>query len=125
MADRITFLNKMNDSVQIGDELHWTPIDAATGEGIPLLANSDIGIITGIGEKYVEVGGEINGVVQAATVPTFGVNVMFFMFRKPAYNGHTNISSLKGYYAEVEFTNSSTSKQELFTVGSEVTESSK
>ena len=114
----------MNDSVQIGDELHWTPIDAATGEGTPL-ANSDIGIITGIGEKYVEVGGEIGGVIQTATVPAFSADVMFFMFRKPAYNGHTNISSLKGYYAEVEFTNSSTSKQELFTVGSEVTESSK
>ena len=125
MADRITFLNKINESVQVGDELYWTPANVVTGEGIPLLANSDIGIITGIGEKYVEVGGEINGVVQAATVPTFGVNVMFFMFRKPAYNGHTNISSLKGYYAEVEFANNSTSKQELFTVGSEVTESSK
>ena len=124
MADRITFLNKINESVQVGDELHWTQFNVVTGEGMPL-ANSDIGIITGIGEKYVEVGGEINGVVQAATVPVFSADVMFFMFRKPAYNGHTNTSSLKGYYAEVEFANNSTSKQELFTVGSEVTESSK
>ena len=125
MADRITFLNKINDSVQIGDELYWTPVNVVTGVGVAITPSSDIGTITGIGEKYVEVGGEINGVIQTATVPSFVANVMFFMFRKPAHNGHTNTSSLKGYYAEVEFTNSSTSKQELFTVGSEVTESSK
>jgi len=47
------------------------------------------------------------------------------MFRKPAHNDYTNTSSLKGYHAEVEFTNPSTSKQELFAVGSEVTMSSK
>jgi len=44
------------------------------------------------------------------------------MFRKPVAE---NISSLKGYFAEVEFSNDSTSKQELFAVGSEVTISSK
>jgi len=50
---------------------------------------------------------------------------LFFMFRKPAHNNYTNTSSLKGYHAEVEFTNNSASKQELFAVGSEVTISSK
>ena len=49
----------------------------------------------------------------------------FFMFRKLEYNGYTNISSLKGYFAEVEFSNNSQEKQELFAVGSEVTISSK
>ena len=47
---------------------------------------------------------------------------LFFMFRKPV---EQNVSSLKGYYAETTFTNSSTEKQELFTVGSEITISSK
>jgi len=49
---------------------------------------------------------------------------LFFMFRKPVAE---NVSSLKGYFAEVEFataTNVNT-KQELFSVGSEVTISSK
>ena len=46
---------------------------------------------------------------------------LFFMFRKPV---EQNISSLKGYFAEATFTNSSTAKQELFAVGSEVTMSS-
>ena len=49
----------------------------------------------------------------------------FFMFRKLEYNGYTNISSLKGYFAEVEFSNDSQEKQELFAIGSEVTISSK
>ena len=114
MADKITFLNKINDSVQVGDELYYSTLS-----GSPLVASAEteVGVITGIGEKYVEVGdGE---------APGFVADTLFFMFRKPAHNGHTNTSSLKGYYAEVEFTNNSTSKQELFTVGSEVTESSK
>lgn len=46
----------------------------------------------------------------------------FFMFQKP---NDQNVSGLKGYYAEVELTNDSTAKQELFAVGSEITISSK
>ena len=46
----------------------------------------------------------------------------FFMFQKPS---EQNVSSLKGYYAEVTLTNNSTAKQELFAVGSEITISSK
>jgi len=44
------------------------------------------------------------------------------MFQKPITD---NVSSLVGYHAEAEFINISTSKQELFAVGSEVTMSSK
>jgi hypothetical protein len=57
---------------------------------------------------------------------------LHFMFHKLEHahanlpnGGYTNVSSLKGYFAEVEFSNSSTEKQELYTVGSEVTISSK
>ena len=50
------------------------------------------------------------------------IETLFFMFRKPV---EENVSSLKGYYAEATFTNSSPTKQELFAVGSEVTMSSK
>ena len=114
MADRINFSKKINDSVQVGDELYWAPVSVPD----PIL----VGIITGIGDKYVEVGGEIDGVTQTANTPVFVANTTFFMFRKPV---EENISSLKGYHAEVEFTNSATTKQELFAVGSEITISSK
>ena len=116
MADRINFDKKINDSVQVGDELYWAPVPA------PAINPIIVGIITGIGDKYVEVGGEINGVIQTATTPTFVANTVFFMFRKPV---EENISSLKGYYAEATFTNSVTTKQELFAIGSEITISSK
>ena len=44
------------------------------------------------------------------------------MFSK---NKEVNNNSLLGYYAEVKLINNSTDKIELFTLGSEVTESSK
>ena len=111
MADRINFSKKINDSVQVGDELYLTNIDQ-TPIPPPLL----VGIIDKIGEKYV--------IVDTAFSMTGGATLenIFYMFRKPV---EQNVSSLKGYYAESTFTNNSTSKQELFAVGSEVTMSSK
>ena len=109
MADRINFDKKINVSVQIGDELYYSIISGTTAG-----PETSLGTITAIGEKYVEVASAGNAVTGN-----------FFIFRKPAHNDYTNTSSLKGYHAEVEFTNSSTSKQELFAVGSEVTISSK
>ena len=44
------------------------------------------------------------------------------MFSK---NTSVNNSSLLGYYAEVKLTNTRTDKIELFSIGSEVTQSSK
>ena len=44
------------------------------------------------------------------------------MFEK---NSQVNSSSIKGYYASVKFINHSTSEVELFSIGSEVSESSK
>jgi hypothetical protein len=116
MADRITFSKKINDSVQVGDELYYSVISGTTAG-----SETSLGTITAIGEKYVE--------VASAGSAAIG---NFFSFRKPMHadaslpnGGYTNTSSLKGYHAEVEFTNPSTSKQELFAVGSEVTMSSK
>ena len=44
------------------------------------------------------------------------------MFEK---DKQVNSSSLIGYYAEVKFVNNSTEKVELFSIGAEVSESSK
>ena len=46
----------------------------------------------------------------------------YIMFEK---DKQVNSSSLMGYYANVKLMNDSTSKIELFSLGSEVTESSK
>ena len=47
---------------------------------------------------------------------------MFILFTK---NNNINSSSLLGYYADVKFENDSLEKIELFSVGSEITQSSK
>lgn len=49
-------------------------------------------------------------------------NNSFISFLK---NNKVNKKSVKGYYAEVKFVNNSVEKAELFTVGSEISESSK
>ena len=68
-------------------------------------------------------GASSNRVIDnVSVVDTSTTQAILFMFRKPV---DENVSSLKGYYAESTFTNDSTEKQELFSVGSEITISSK
>lgn len=117
MPSTIYFNEKINDSVQIGDNLYQSII----GAGWIGLPPTLVGPITDIGEKYVYLA--TNYALPTGTLPA--VYEVFFSFLKPEHNGYTNVSSLKGYYAEAEFSNNSTNKQELFAVGSEVTISSK
>ena len=56
---------------------------------------------------------------NAISLPTANDFISF------AKNNKVNMSSLLGYYAGVNFVNNSTEKVELFSVGSEVSESSK
>ena len=58
-------------------------------------------------------------VYDGATTPS---NSDYIMFEK---DKQVNSSSLIGYYANVKLTNNSTKKIELFSLGSEVSESSK
>tara|TARA_R110000824_G_scaffold161538_4_gene336872 strand:+ start:67 stop:441 length:375 start_codon:yes stop_codon:yes gene_type:complete len=121
----INFDKKINESVQVGDELYYltppstTPIKAGPGQ-----IDS---VITGIGTDRKHI--DVNPLDSSLAAVASGT---FFMFLKPEHTnanlpngGYTNVSSLKGYYAEVKMLNTSTSKQELFVVGSEVTISSK
>ena len=54
--------------------------------------------------------------------PNFPLDKVFFMFMK---NEIANISSVKGYFAEARIATNSNVKTELFTLGSEITQSSK
>ena len=60
--------------------------------------------------------------IELADVNTGPYNGDFIFFSK---NKTINTSSLLGYYANVKFENNSTNKVELFSIGSEVSESSK
>ena len=104
MADRITFINKINDSVQVGDQLFY----GATVQ--------PLGTITAIGEKYIEVD-DATGAVAAD----------FFSFKKVNHVDSYSYSKsgTKGYYASVKMSTSETTKTKLFALGSEVAVSSK
>ena len=117
MADRINFSKKINDSVQVGDELYWIIVNLSTGDAVAPPMSS--GEITEIGEKYVKVD---TAAPPQGTTPLGPGLAHFYAFQKPV---EENVSSLKGYYAEATFTNSFLTKQELFAIGSEITVSSK
>tara|TARA_R100001443_G_scaffold25472_2_gene38349 strand:+ start:12985 stop:13314 length:330 start_codon:yes stop_codon:yes gene_type:complete len=109
MALKIKLNNNIdNSSLQIGDIAYHSVIDAnGFGNGF-----TKIGEITNIEADAIEI-----------TTPLSSPNVNdFIMFSK---NTSVNNSSLLGYYAEVKLTNNSRDKAELFTLGSEVIESSK
>lgn len=122
MADRINFDKNINESVQVGDELYYlTPPSTTPIKAGPSQADC---VITSVGEKHIEVNSLVAGLNTGSD--------SFFMFLKPEHTntslpngGYTNVSSLKGYYAEVKMETNYTSKKELFAVGSEVTVSSK
>ena len=102
MADRINFINKINDSVQVGDELFY-------GNTV-----QPLGAITAIGEKYVEVDDASSAVATD-----------FFSFKKVNHVNSYSKSGTKGYYASVKMSTEETSKTKLFALGSEVAVSSK
>ena len=119
MADRISFSQPINVSVQVGDELYWTQYDQSTN--IASQTPISIGEITNVGIDFVD--------VDTAPVSSQPEN-MLFMFRKPNINN----TGIKGYYAEVRLHTFSDGelggnflheKTELFAVGSEIAQSSK
>jgi len=104
----ITFTNPLPDGIQIGD-IAWYS-NSTTGTEI------EMGPITAITSAPITI--TINA---AAGVQPPSVNDFVFYVKNPI----TTVSSLKGYYAEAQFTNNSKAYAELFSVGSEVFVSSK
>tara|TARA_R100000951_G_scaffold24625_1_gene20761 strand:+ start:1018 stop:1371 length:354 start_codon:yes stop_codon:yes gene_type:complete len=110
--------NIQNTSLQVGDFAYFSS-GYTTVTGSPVThANSPelIGKITAIGHNFIEVS---NPTVNLDTPTNAG---HFLMFSKDT---RVNKNSLIGYYAEVELENDSTDKIELFSLSSEVTQSSK
>jgi len=102
----LTFANKVNDSLQVGDTLYYT------NNGTVLV---QIGQVTSPLTSF-----GVQATVESTLVlPTAN---SFILFSK---DNKANLSSLVGYFAEVEMTNDSTSYAELFSVNMEIAESSK
>ena len=105
---RINFTNNINVSAQVGDMLfhHVGVGDAGTA----------LGVITSVGPNFVEIDNANIGSAAATD---------FFSFKKSSNSNYYANSSVKGYYAKIKLSNSQPAKQELFYLGSEITESSK
>ena len=104
----INFTNNINVSAQVGDTLFH---HVGVGD-----AGTELGVITSVGPNFVE--------IDDADVGTAVVSD-FFSFKKSSNSNYHANSSVKGYYSKIKITNNNTTKQELFYLGSEITESSK
>ena len=109
----LAFGYPVNASLQVGDVIyHKTPSDVS---GFSVIDSSGItryGVVESIAASTVTV--TLDG-----TAPMAGDFILF------AKNSTVNTSSLLGYYADVKLENNSKVKAEIFSIGSEVTESSK
>ena len=115
MPEKINFNNSINSSLQIGDLAYVAEVSLGGVTTEPIL----VGNIISVGNGYIIVDKD-KGVIDAL-YPT-GISGMFLSFAKRV---EVNNSSLKGYYADITFENSSTNSIELFSVGSEINASSK
>lgn len=109
---KLEFENVLNTSLQIDDMIYVSDILAGgTVSSTPVFAGS----VLGVGSHYLI----LNKNPTTAPIITEGQFILF------AKNIEVNKSSLKGYYADITFENSSTTKTELFAISSEVAPSSK
>ena len=113
----ITFSNNINVSAQVGDTLYY---HVGVGD-----AGTELGTITAIGSNFVEVDSNSPNINNIAVGN-------FFSFKKSSGSNHHANSGVKGYHAKVRISNGPdengnvvSTKQELFHLGSEITESSK
>ena len=124
--------NSINTSLQIGDIIYYSRqsdvIDSANNNfdtgfnqttSLVYRLGTLIDIDTANSNIKVIYDDTILGVTGGPALPTIGD---FLMFQKDT---RVNTSSVLGYYMKANFINSSRAKIELFSVGSEVSESSK
>ena len=107
----------INVSAQVGDIVYYSDGGALIG-GFDSTALSNthlLGEIVGITANSITV--QYDDAI--ATPPSVGAYISF------AKDKRVNTTSLVGYYASVNFLNNSNKKVELFSVGSEISESSK
>lgn len=119
------YFSNINTSAQKGDIAYCLSDDPISIGGFETDGTQSIQYIGPINS----IGADVNGDYVEVDCPNTPSGLdpanttnPFIMFKK---NRAANVSGLKGYYAEVEFTNNSTEEAKLFTVSSEVNQSSK
>tara|TARA_R110000824_G_scaffold378222_1_gene569714 strand:+ start:654 stop:1031 length:378 start_codon:yes stop_codon:yes gene_type:complete len=125
MQITLTFNEQLNSSLQIGDTVWYLSTSQAGGYDT---AQSSLDSVTpakrlGTVEKIINQN-ENNQIIISNYVldESPELSDVFVMFSK---DSRANTSSVVGYYAEVSLENNSKDKIELFSVGSEIAQSSK
>tara|TARA_R110002167_G_scaffold148588_1_gene341586 strand:+ start:453 stop:839 length:387 start_codon:yes stop_codon:yes gene_type:complete len=123
----ITFPEAVNSSLQLGDIVYYSPTDSVPHSNIQKTTTSNIvklGSVFSITADpptvHVNYDDDPGNTGNATVFPPSIYD--YVMFEK---DKQVNSSSLVGYYADIKLTNNSKKKIELFSLGSEVTESSK
>lgn len=130
----MAFNHELNTSLQIGDDVYYNTL---TNSGFGMFHNAQgvtihVGVVIDIGfdpssivvlSPHVDDGGSpcvegVGGCIATATPPPGS----YISFSK---SSAVNNNDLTGYYASVDFVNNSREHAELFSVGANVTESSK
>ena len=137
---KITFTNEINTSVQDGDNLYLrifatdpiTEDNTQVTSAVSAVENILVGKIENLSSKTIDVeaDSDFNTTIPDLTAELAGTDskplnysdVSFFSFHK---NNNLNVSNVKGYFAKVKMSVTSSSKKELFSIGSEVSVSSK
>jgi hypothetical protein len=115
---------EFNTSLQIGDMVYFVPapLFGTSGFNMGDLSNlTVIGVLEEINSPFYPTANLLvnSGTTTLNVLPNQGDFIMFSKDNK------ANLSSLLGYVAEARFENNSKHKAELFSVGAEVSESSK
>ena len=110
--------NINNDSLQIGDLAYFVTPSQSGGFAQSTITPVLIGFIVAITPTSIIV----DESAQNTSAPVGPSANDFIMFAKDT---SVNISGLVGYYAEVQMRNNSTEKAEMFSIGSEISPSSK
>ena len=115
--------DNMNTSVQVGDIAYYSynPSNIGGFDHSKLSTTKKLGMIVGGNSNGTKItANSITVNYGSGTLPSLANAFISF-----AKDKKVNTSSLLGYYADVKFINNSTKKAELFSVGSEIAESSK
>ena len=117
----LEFDNELNTSLQVGDTIFY--VDTGSKGSFNVGGVGDIVMLGELQEIRRDSGGKyiLSILYDNVNVPS-PTGGEFIMFVK---NKEVNTNSLLGYYAKVAFENDSTKDVELFSVGSNIFESSK
>tara|TARA_R100000664_G_C2719579_1_gene113525 strand:- start:328 stop:705 length:378 start_codon:yes stop_codon:yes gene_type:complete len=123
LQDTVLSFDDINFSAQVGDIIYYSHSGSGMGgfNSTALVNTRKLGEIISITPNVAteKIDISVRYDPSKTVLPSTGDYISFVKDKK------ANTSSLLGYYASVKFVNDSTDKVELFSIGSEISESSK